>query len=272
MTVEAAAVDEFVEEVAEEVVEPAESGDSDEEVEKASKIGWTPKEHFKGDPDKWVSAKEFLRRGEEQLPLVKAELRRTQDRLANLEKSAKMLADHHRKTEELAYQRALKDLRKERAEAISSLDGERVNEIDDKIEELRTKGAKNTSAEAAETPEFFNDWVRDNDWVKSAEGQATAEALAAKFAKTNPELVGKPEILAKITEEARKRYPELFPELSNPRRAQPAAVASGSPAKAKAKKTIADLPADAREACRDFVKRGYMTEAEYIKDYFGEQA
>jgi hypothetical protein len=219
-----------------------------------------------------VSAKEFLKRGRERLPLVQAELRRTQDRLAAVEKSAQMLAEHHKKTEKLAYDRALNDLKRQRAEAISSLDGEKVNEIDDKLYELRSNNQKEQAQPANQTPEFFNKWAEDNKWVQDIEGQAIAEALATKISQQHPELVGKPEILDKITEEARKKYPQLFPELSNPRRAQPAAVASGSPAKAKAKKTLSDLPADARDACRDFVKRGYMTEEQYIRDYFGEQA
>ena len=264
---------EVIEEVVEEGLEneAVDTNDSDEEVEKASKIGWTPKDHFRGDPEKWVSAKEFLRRGEEQLPLVKAELRRTQDRLAAQEALTKKLADHHKKTEQMAYDRALTDLKRQRAEAISELNGSLVNDIDDKLDELKAK-KQPEQQQAADTPQFFNDWVSVNPWIKTAEGQATAEALAAKYSKTHPELIGTPEILEKVSEEARRRYPEFFPELTNPRRSQAAAVTSGSPPKAKGKKTIADLPADARDACRDFVKRGYMTEAQYIKDYFGEQA
>lgn len=250
----------------------APEADNEADVEEASRIGWTPKEHFKGDPDKWVSAKEFLKRGRERLPLVQAELRRTQDRLAAVEKSAHALAEHHKKTEKLAYERAMQDLKRQRAEAISALDGDKVNEIDDKLYELRSNNQKEAEVAANRPPEFFEKWLQDNTWTQDEEGEAIASAIASKLAKQHPELVGKPEILDKITEEARKKYPQLFPELSNPRRAQPAAVASGSPAKAKAKKTLSDLPPDARDACRDFVKRGYMTEAEYLKDYFGEQA
>jgi hypothetical protein len=261
-------IDEKVENQTEETPEQ----DSDDDIEKASRIGWTPKEHFKGDPEKWVSAKEFLKRGEERLPLVQAELRRTQDRLAAVEKSAKALAEHHRKTEEMAYKRAIEDLKKQRAQAISELDGEMVNKLDDEIDALKQKGVQsgqNSNGSPAHQ-EAFAQWEANNSWVKGRKGQAIAEALAQEVAEEYPELVGNPAILDKITEKARKEFPQLFPELENPRRAQPSAVISGQPPKAKGKKTISDLPPDARDACRDFVKRGYMSEAQYIKDYFGE--
>lgn len=252
--------------------EQHDNDDLPEEVEKASRLGWKPKDEFRGDPEKWTSAKEFLKRGEEQLPLVKAELRRMQQRYESLEKTTKNLAEHHKRTEEMAYKRAVEDLRKQRAEAISELDGHRVNEIDDKLEELRNNKPAADTQSVSEQPAFVNEWLAENAWVQDLEGQAIAEALATKIAKQHPELFGKREILEKVTEEARRKYPQLFPELENPRRAQPAAVASGASAKAKPKKTAADLPQDARDAMRDFVKRGFMTEAEYLKDYFGEQA
>ena len=44
-----------------------------EEVEqKASNLGWVPKEEFRGDPERHVSAERFLERGEKELPLARA--------------------------------------------------------------------------------------------------------------------------------------------------------------------------------------------------------
>ena len=37
--------------------------------EKASAIGWRPKDQWKGDPDKWVDADAFLKKGDEILPV-----------------------------------------------------------------------------------------------------------------------------------------------------------------------------------------------------------
>ena len=44
--------------------QPAETED------KARRLGWVPKEEFKGDPENWRSADEFMARGEQLLPIV----------------------------------------------------------------------------------------------------------------------------------------------------------------------------------------------------------
>lgn len=54
--------------------------------ERARKLGWRPKEQFRGDPDIWVDAEEFVRRGEEQIPLLRDNLRKEQARSATLER------------------------------------------------------------------------------------------------------------------------------------------------------------------------------------------
>jgi uncharacterized membrane protein YqaE (UPF0057 family) len=49
----------------------AEAIEPDQEViDKATKMGWTPKTEFRGDPDKWRPADEFVERGENMLPFV----------------------------------------------------------------------------------------------------------------------------------------------------------------------------------------------------------
>lgn len=48
---------------------------------RARDMGWVPKDRYKGDPEKWRSAEEYVRRGEEVLPIVAAEKRRLEQQL-----------------------------------------------------------------------------------------------------------------------------------------------------------------------------------------------
>lgn len=49
---------------------------------RARELGWSPKDKWKGDPKAWIDAKSFVRRGEEILPILRANNRKQEDRLA----------------------------------------------------------------------------------------------------------------------------------------------------------------------------------------------
>lgn len=56
----------------------------DEQIVKAAReMGWTPQDKFKGDPEKWVDADEFVRRGENLLPLLRKSNARLKSELAD---------------------------------------------------------------------------------------------------------------------------------------------------------------------------------------------
>lgn len=53
------------------------NGPDEATIKEAREMGWTPKEQFKGDPEKWVDADEFVERGQHLMPI----LRKTNERL-----------------------------------------------------------------------------------------------------------------------------------------------------------------------------------------------
>ena len=80
------------------------------------------------------------------------------------------------------------------------------------------------------------------------------------------------ENLAEVRTEITKRYPEKF---ENPRRAQASAVAESSspPARRGKGRSFEELPSEAKDACKRFVKQipGF-TEKQYVAQYFaGEE-
>src|SRR5574337_489576 len=55
------------------IEESQEENDSERDYEsEAKEMGWRPQAQYKGDPEKWVDAQEFVERGEHILPILKA--------------------------------------------------------------------------------------------------------------------------------------------------------------------------------------------------------
>ena len=53
--------------------------------------------------------------------------------------------------------------------------------------------------------------------------------------------------------------------------ARPSPVDVSTPSRGStSKKSYADLPAEAKQACDKFVKQGLLSKDQYVKDYFGE--
>jgi len=105
-------------------------------------------------------------------------------------------------------------------------------------------------------------WKADNDWYeKNAVMAAFASAVEGPVAAAN---IGKSprEILDKVTEEVKKRFPENF---ANPNQNRPADVDTGGQpeqSKKSGKVTYRDLDADARAMCDNLVETipGYTRE------------
>ena len=250
--------------------------------QRARAMGWRPKTEYRGDPDKFTDAAEFVRRADESIPLMKNELRRLQQKIIEQQESARKFAEFHRNVEQQAYERARAELRRQRAEARNSFDVDRELQIEDELERLdqeqRQKAARQPvqheqPQDMQPDPEIqrqTQEWQQRNEWVNDPEAQAIAIAVGQKLRANGEESVGTA-FLEKVAHEVRKKYPQFFPTMQNQRRDQAHAPTGGGDAPVRnRKKGYADLPADARAACDDFVKRGYLTKDDYVKQYFGE--
>lgn len=242
----------------------------------ASKMGWTPKDQFKGDPAKWRPADEFVERGKNMLPIVQATVKRQERELADLRTTVKDFAEHMTKTEQRAYDRALADLKAERAAAVAAGDGETFAKVDDAIDQLKTE-AQAKAAKAAKQAEpgddpAYSEWeARNQSWLKDPKMQAFGESAAQYLRKAGEQATGA-EFLEMVTKEVKEKFPDKF---ENPRRAAAASVEGAAPAARKGGKSYADMPADARAACDRMAKNGFSDpkqaaafKADYTKQYF----
>jgi hypothetical protein len=250
-----------------EVIEGQEQGQQiNPAEEKAKAQGWVEKEQFKGDPDKWVDAETFIKRGQEALPILKERNEHLVKEIQEMKKTFKDFADFASKTEERAYNKALREIEAKKQQALQDEDVNAYHAADKEATELvKERPVPPKVDEPKGEDPLFTAFKSRNKWYESdPELTAEADALGAGYAQQ-----GKPyaEILSKVEDRMKKLYPEKF---GNSRRDETGAVEfspdTGLPKKAKSK-TYDNLPPDAKAACDRFIARGLITKEQYVANY-----
>ena len=269
-------------EIAGEVEEGQELGVEPEIIDRAVLYGWSPKEDFKGDPQKWVSADVFVKRAEEILPIAKSMNRKletdlisTKAELAELKKTMKAIIKTHEKISQSTFDSAMRQLKKEQAEAVSEGDLEKWQSLEERREELSKQKPEEVKFEeagvAGENP-VVTQWKKDNKWYDTDPELGTYADSIATFISTRIPGLPPEEFLQRVKDEVRKRFPEKF---GNPKRSNPPSVdrteLSGGDIGGGSKKTYSDLPPDAKAACNELIKQKVLTKEKYVKIYFEEE-
>ena len=193
-------VEETAVEEAEVEEEKQEAPEADPKLEdRAKRMGWVPKDKYRGPEDNWRSAEEFIAHGEAELPILRERNRKLDEtvvglttKLDDLEATMKAFAEFSSKAEQRAQERALKQLRDEQRKAVEEGDTAAYDRIDKEIDTL----AKDV-AEAPKGPEkkprpeedpTFKSWSGENSWYDTDMVLAGfADNTAAPFiARTRP--------------------------------------------------------------------------------------
>lgn len=235
------------------------------EVEqKARKMGWTPKEEFKGDPEKWRSAEEFVERGENMVPILRDTVRKQERKIADLERNIAEIAVNATKSEQRAVQKALSELKARQIEAVAAGNTEAFVQIDQEIEDLHKQALESQPKPKGPPPEYV-EWEEKNTWVRNDPVMlAYAESQFEYLKRTKPGMLYS-EVLESVSKAVKKEFPDKF---SNPRRESAPSVEGSTPSPKKGGKTYADLPKEAKEACDRFVERYKVKREDYVKQYF----
>lgn len=240
-------------------------GEAAEVESRARSQGWVSKEEFEADErnvgKKWRPADEFVERGElfDTIKSLKGEIH-------SIKRDFNLLAQHHKDVAKVEYDRALKDLKAQRAEAAEEGDTKTVVEISDKIEELREtykeQKQEHTPSNGTVHP-AFTAWLNDNSWYTTDPAlRGAADAVAKEYISVNSQSSFE-DVLNHVSAEMSKKF---FAKTSKPKVTTVESGSNGSSAK-KGKLTKADLSDDEREIMRTFVKRGvFANEQEYIDE------
>ena len=85
------------------------------------------RKQFRGDPTRWVSAEEFIRRGEEELPIARERMRKADRMLEDTQKELRdsravmeEMRERLKKADERAYAKARADLEEARTAAVQA--------------------------------------------------------------------------------------------------------------------------------------------------------
>jgi len=254
--------------------------------------GWRPKEEYRGDPDRWVDADEFNRRGEEELPILRERNKRLAEQVTESTRREQALdaeLAQMRRMNEIALIRQREQLAgqfhaaKRQAVELGDTDqfdqiaqqeyqalGQFDNEVREVVQQPQPQAPQQSVYEQPETQQF----VERNPWFETnREMHTMAVSVSQAIGNANPNLtLG--EVLKQTEARVRTAYPEKFgtPSATNHRPSAPAVEGSGAGRGAATRQSgrgAASLPPEARKQAKAFVEEGlYKSVDEYAKDYF----
>ncbi len=269
----------------------AEAPPSDTEA-RARRMGWKPKGEY-DNRGEFMSAEDYLKKAEEDLPVLRARLRKMDDNytkvLGELTDTKKTFEDFRQfmtNAEKRAYEKARRELIERRDAAVAHADTEVFHTTEKEIQALdqsaqvltesrpppqqqRTNGQ---DQQASQMDPIAMKWVEDNPWfINDPQLNRAAKFLDTDLLQQAPGLATE-ERLATVKAEVARMYPDKF---RNPLRSAAPAVAppsgeSGTPSRSRSAtgRGYDDLPPEAKKACDKFMKtvKGF-TRDEYLKNY-----
>lgn len=238
----------------------------------ARSSGWLPQDQWKGPADKLVDAEKFVQRGEQFLPFVQAKLKKSLDKIDQLETAVGELRagnEDFRRFHETALARQKREheetiarLEAERRKAVSEGDGDAFDRADKELMQART-----AHLEPPPKPTVNPDvqaWLTENTWYTTDRKlKAIADGLSNDLASEQPELKGRP-----FLDELAKRVKTEMPHKFTTQRVTTTENHGGNGARGKQQRGYEALPAEAKAACDRFVKTipGFTKEA-YLSSY-----
>ena len=243
---------------------------------RAEQMGWIPPARYKGEADRFVDAEAYIERGEVVVPILKANLKKTEAKLAELTRNqtetAQALEKANKALEEInlrnsvatqkAVERAKAEVKAELAKASEAGDHEAVAELTEQMVELNqapppkeTKAAEPPAPRAPAVDPVVSAWVAGgNEWFgKDRRKTALMMAIVSEWkeagdARTGAELLNaaKIEMLRERGEVERSQQVDKVGEGGR--------NGSEGEARSNGRKSYNALPADAKRACDDFVR------------------
>lgn len=259
-----------------------------EVIDRAKGMGWIPEEEFKGDKARWTPADKYVERAETLQPIMKAQMRKYEEKLTSqsrqLEELNSTLASQKETTEKIikmgdkvqeeAYNRAKRELTQKQVQAVSDGDVDAWQKIEDQKEGLvkPEPTVVEPVQQQNQTMPGFKEWHDDNDWyLKDEDLTRYANAYSDEIKQTSPNLT-----YSQHLEAVEKKTKEAFKsKFENQNRKAASAVTEGGISggdTGSRNKSFNDLPADAKAQCKKYVSEGlFKDNAAYVESYFEEE-
>jgi len=255
----------------------------------AESQGWVPKERYRGNEADWVDAETFVKRGREILPILRKnnenlvkDLNATKEQLKDFREAAEEFKKFQRESYERKaseYERRIQDIKESRAQAINDGDGQKVNALDDALDEAKEdlKEAKQAVKDVISVPEQpasaavdpnLQSWLDKNAWFgedrrMTSIANGLGEGLRLEF----PGLKGEA-FLEKLDEALAEEFPNRFGGKSKSPSTNRVESGSGRQSRSSSNaQSYENLPSEAKAACDRFVKQKLMTREQYVQDF-----
>jgi len=233
----------------------------------ATQIGWNPNHEGK---DK-VDAATFILRSREIQETMRDNNKDLKNQLSNVQGSIEALKEHNERVYRADVRRMqteIETLKKEKRSAVELADVEKVDEIEQKIENIQKDlvAPKQTTPNEPPANPVYSEWIKDNQWYLDDQEMAQyAEVVAQQYQ-------GAP--LDRIYKIIRNKVAEVFPDkFESEKQTTTKPIGPKSPVESPTNKgnnkstfTKTDLTPDQLVIMNQFVKSGVMTEDQYIKD------
>lgn len=222
--------------------------------------GWVPEEDYTGDPDRYVTAKEFVQRGElfKKIESQNRELRDQRKMLDHLSQLSKQSYD-------AGVKQTLANLKNQRKEAFAEGDLEKVSQIEDRIDsvkeqvELQKQQQVTIQPYTQQVAPELQAWIDKNRWYENDVAlRGAADAIGVALAKEGRSPA---DVLREVERRIRTEFPNKF---HNPNRDKPGAVeGTGGVRKTGKGSDDVELSPLERDMMGKLVKAGVLTEKEY---------
>lgn len=225
----------------------------------ATEMGWTPKDKWRGDPDKWRPAADFLKRTVDVNRSLSTEVK-------TIKATVETMARTSAKLTERAVTEALEKAHAEKVEAIEMGDVAAVDRADRKIAELSVE-----VPQVAAEPVPVRDFKERNPWYGKDES-ATKWAFTRAGQLGSQGITDPAEQLEIVEREAKGLFPRLFP--ADAPKPKPAPLSKpGNRGSAPQAKGFASLPEPVKKAAIEYETRskGSITREDYARTYYEEQ-
>lgn len=217
----------------------------------ASEMGWKPKDQWKGDPEKWKPAAQFLRRTVDVNRSLADEIKGVRSQVETMVRTSAELT-----ARAVAAER--ERILAERKEAIDLGDHAAVDHADEKLKTLTVTIPPQESPDVAAFKERNAAWFdKDDDatrWAVNRAGELAKQGIGSPARQ-----------LAIVEREAKQLFPEFFPE---PAKGVPLSKPGPRGNSQPQGKGFTALPADVQAAALDYERRGVCSKDEYAKIYF----
>jgi len=220
----------------------------------ASEMGWAPQDEWRGDPDKWKPAHEFVRKTGDINTRLNTRMKRLEDTLSRINR-----------TNEVMTERALSEQRQklldQRNEAFETGDKEAFDKADKGLEQLPSAPVQEIPPETRAFVEKHASW-----WGKDTEATAWAQGRADQLSRQG---LSPSRQLAAIDREIKEHFPEYSPK-STPKPKPAPLTQPGKRGAIKREKGFSDMPPEAQKEAEYWEGKGVKKE-DFVKTYFEQE-